>query len=153
MKKHILVVTFALALLGGCASSHPPLQETGPADSVIAPRQAVFMAADAAPEPVEGIFAMEVQATGVRSGQTYLNSERDYRDQRNLTIAITPRATQQLAQRLDADPREALKGKGILLRGAAVRTKIHFFANGRMTDKYYYQTHVNVTDAEQITVR
>lgn len=113
----------------------------------------MFLAANAAPASVDGTFSMTVQATGSQRNQTYLNSELDYRDQRNLTIAITPHAVQQLADRLGEHPRVALKGKDILVQGAAARTKTYFFANGRMTDKYYYQTHVNVNDADQITVR
>lgn len=34
-----------------------------------------------------------------------------------------------------------------------MRTKIYFFVGGVMTDKYYYQTHVNVSAADQLTVR
>jgi hypothetical protein len=51
------------------------------------------------------------------------------------------------------EPLSALKGRNILVTGAAVRTKINFFAEGRMTDKYYYQTHVNVSQAAQIVIR
>jgi len=153
MKKRIVMGLLALALLGGCASNSTPVPQADSTSSWTTPRQAIFLAADAAPAAVEGVFAMNVQATGTHSGQIYLNSELDYRDQRNLTVAITPRAAQQLAQRLGAHPIVALEGKDVLVEGSAVRTRINFVANGRMTDKYYYQTHVNVTDADQITVR
>lgn len=152
MKKQFLLVFLGLTLLAGCASTRPVPHHARSEGPWITPEQAVFLAAHAAPAGVEGTFAMKVQATGTQSRQTYLNSELDYRDQRNLTIAITPRAARQLALRLGEDPLVGLKGKDILVRGAAVRTQIHFFANGRMTEKYYYQTHVNVTNADQITV-
>lgn len=153
MKSQLFLVTLAATLLGGCASMSPPSQLEGTESPWITPYQAVLLAADAAPDSVDGIFSMTVQATGAQGNQTYLNSEFDYRDQRNLTIAITPHAAQQLAERLGEHPVVYLKGKDILVRGAAARTTIYFFANGRMTDKYYYQTHVNVNDADQITVR
>ena len=153
MKKLTLFVSLALVLLGGCASTPAPVEAVSAHESWIEPPQAVLMAADAAPAGVEGTFAMRVRATGTQRGQTYLNSEPDYRDQRNLTVAITPRAAQQLAERLGEHPLSALKDKDILVRGAAVRTKIYFYANGQMTDRYYYQTHVNVSNADQIVVR
>lgn len=148
-----LLVSLTLALLAGCASTPTSPRAADPETAWISPRQAVFMAADAAPGGVDGTFAMHVQATGTQGGMTYLNSELDYRDPRNLTVAVTPQAAAQLAQRLGGPALAALKGRDILVRGAARRTKIWFFANGRVTDKYYYQTHVNVTDAEQITLR
>jgi len=54
---------------------------------------------------------------------------------------------------LGEHPSVALKGKDILVRGKAVRTTIRLIADGRVSDKYYYQTHVNVTDPAQINVR
>jgi hypothetical protein len=119
----------------------------------LTPEQAVFAAASAAPEAVPGTFSLHVRATGAQGSHVYLNSEQDYRDQRNLTIALTTRAASQLALRLGSDPLEALMGKDILVKGSAVRTKIYLVVNGQATDKYYYQTHVNVADAGQIAVR
>ncbi|WP_157798530.1 hypothetical protein [Dyella ginsengisoli] len=95
---------------------------------------------------------MRVQSTGVQGNSTFLNSELDYRDQRNLTVALGPRTLDQLWKRLGADPLVALKGRNILVTGSAIRTKIYFFVDGEMTDKYYYQTHVNITDASELVV-
>jgi len=92
---------------------------------------------------------MTVKATG-KTDRVHLNSERDYRDQRNLSIAIEADAAAALAAILGAPPERALKGKQILVAGTARRAKIVFFAEGRPTDKYYYQTHVVVTKASQI---
>jgi len=95
---------------------------------------------------------MRVQSTGTQGDRSFLNSEMDYRDQRNLTVALTRRAAEELWERIGADPMVALKGRNILVTGSAVRTKIYFFAQGVMTDKYYYQTHVNVSNANQVVV-
>ena len=146
MKGLALSLAFALA---GCATTSP----TSTSAQWIQPVQAVQLAAAAAPRGVSGVFALRVQATGSQDGFTYLNSELDYRDQRNLTIAITPSAAQQLEEKLGAPPIAALKGKLILVSGVAVRTKIVFLADGKPTDKYYYQTHVRVTDAKQIELQ
>ncbi len=140
-------------ILAACASA----PRGGPAGtseaSWITPHQAVLLAADAAPAGADGTFSLTVRGTGSQRGQLFLNSELDYRDQRTLTVAISPVAAQQLSQRYGQDPLVYLKGRDILVSGAAVRTKVYFFVNGRMTDKYYYQTHVNVSNASQITVR
>ena len=95
---------------------------------------------------------MTVQATGTQNGRGFLNSELDYRDQRNLSVVLSPQAVQGLQERLGADPLVALQGKNILVTGSAARTRIAFIVDGVPTDKYYYQTHVNVTDASQLVI-
>jgi len=139
---HILVLL--LLIISGCEST---------STESVQPGQAVLLAAEAAPKGVPGVFVLQVQSTGEQGSFTYLNSELDYRDQRNLTVAITPAASRQLEGQLGAHPLIAFKGKRILVNGVATRTKIVFSANGKATDKYYFQTHVRVTDPAQITVQ
>lgn len=151
MRKLLLPLVLGLGALSGCASTPKPA--ASPASSAwVTPVQAILLAADAAPRRVHGTFAMRVQSTGAQGNGTFLNSEPDYRDQRNLTVALSPRAADQLWKRLGSDPLVALKGRNILVTGSAIRTKIYFFADGEMTDKYYYQTHVNITDASELVV-
>jgi hypothetical protein len=117
------------------------------------PREAIVVAADAAPRVVPGVFAMRVAATGRIGPRVYLNSEADYRDQRNLTIAIEPWAARQLARRYRGAPERALRGHAIEVRGAAHRQRIDFIVDFRRpTGLYYYQTHVTVTDPDQIRI-
>lgn len=117
------------------------------------PEQAVMLAAHAAPDGAPGTFAMVVRATAATQGRYYLNSEADYRDQRNLTLVLSPRAWGQLAHRLGGDTLEALEGRAIVVRGTAMRTRINFFfEDGRPSGKYYYQTQLRVSDAAQITL-
>ncbi len=148
MKLKGIVLSLFMGLTAGCATTQP----NDPASSWIKPVQAVQLAADAAPDGVPGTFAMRVQATGTQSGFIYLNSELDYRDQRNLTISVTADAARKLQDQLGASAMIALKGKDILVTGAATRVKIVFYADGKLTDKYYYQTHVRVSDPKQIRV-
>lgn len=138
------------ALLAGCASA--PRNAAAPQNdaSRIEPARAVQLAAAAAPLAVSGVFAVHVQASGSQHGVTYLNSERDYRDQRNLSVAIAPNVAEQLEMRYGKPPGEFFKDKDILVTGAARRVTIWFFSGGARTDKYYYQTHVRVTDLDQI---
>lgn len=150
MKRLLLPLFLGACALSGCATTPQPAAQAR--NAWITPPQAVLLAADAAPRGVHGTFSMRVQSTGTQGDQSFLNSEADYRDQRNLTVVLTRRATEELGERVGADPLVALKGRNILVTGAAIRTKIYFFVNGVMTDKYYYQTHVNVATANQVVV-
>ena len=153
MKKILPLTIATLVLLSGCVVVMPAAQRAAATDGSLTPEQSIQLAAKAAPEGVRGTFAMLVQATGTQNNRVFLNSELDYRDQRNLTISLTDRAARQLAKKLGADPLVALKGREIMVNSSAVRTKIFFVVDGRMTDKYYYQTHVNIADSDQITIQ
>ena len=114
------------------------------------PRQAVLAAADAAPRPVPGRFAFVVKAVGRQDGWLYLNSEDDYRDQRNLTVAIHPRLIATIEQRFGGPAERTLIGRAIITRGSARKVRIDLIHNGRPTGKYYFQTHVDVLEADQL---
>ena len=140
---------FALAfLLCGCASA--PTAQSG--NEVISPVQAVISAATAAPSGVRGTFEMDVRRVGRQDGNVYLDSESDYRDQRNLVIAVHPRAALGLREKFGQDIDKVAFGKRIRIYGEARRVKIVFMADGRATEDYYYQTHVDVWDSGQVVV-
>ncbi|MGN0861908.1 MAG: hypothetical protein ACI4N1_01125, partial [Stenotrophomonas koreensis] len=77
----------SLLVLAGCmVPSRPATPERW-----LDPSMAVMLAAAAGPgRGVDGVFALTVRASGSDRGQLYLNSERDYRNPRNLSIALTP---------------------------------------------------------------
>jgi hypothetical protein len=114
--------------------------------------QAVLAAADAAPRGVPGNFAMVVKRVEMVGPRLFLNSEADYRDQRNLSVAIQPYALPGLRDRLGKDLRAALVGRDIRVRGVARRIRIGIFDNRKPTGLYYYQTHVVVDSADQISI-
>ncbi|OAB58536.1 hypothetical protein AY599_08410 [Leptolyngbya valderiana BDU 20041] len=152
MKTSKASLILAALLLVGCAGSSQSTRMMGPESDWMTPRDAIFQAAEAAPGFIEGTFVLRVLASGSGNGQTYLNSELDYRDQRCLTISISPAASRALTERLGAPPGQALINEDILVRGPAQRVRIDFMADGRPSGSYYYQTHVFVTDAAQIVV-
>jgi Tfp pilus assembly protein PilF len=127
------------------------MRDTGRGET-IDPLPAVLLAADSEQDGVAGIFAFEVAATGRKDGEIFLNSEADYRDQRNLTVRFTPEGAIAFRKQQGVDPDVAFKGKRIAVVGIARREKILFFANGMPTDKFYYQTHVVVSEPWQVVV-
>ena len=139
-------IAVAIALAAGCAAA--PQAET---TSWIDPGQAVLRAAAAPLLGVTGVFALTIKATG-RTDRVHLNSERDYRDPRNLSVAVMPGAAAELEGLLKSPPEVSLRGKRILVAGTARRVRINFIVDGKPSGKYYYQTHVRVTDASQIQV-
>ena len=76
-------------------------------------------------------------------------AEKDYRDQRCLTVDLETSLVPDLEKRLGL-PLEKLKGRRIVVLGVAKRVQIFFFENGRPTRKYYYQTHVRVAYPTQV---
>lgn len=124
------------------------------ASNWIDPGMAVQLAAAAGEgRGVDGVFALNVRATGEAAGSLFLNSEKDYRDPRNLSVELRPQARTALAEQLGGDPGQALQGKPIRVRGTARLVKVVFISDGKPTDNYYYQTQVRVSDAAQIQLR
>jgi len=116
------------------------------------PSEAISKAADAAPGGVVAVYDMSVRRADLDNGTLYLNSEVDYRDQRNLTVSIPARALPRLRKALGEDLESRLKGQRILVLGKARRVRIDFTSSGRPTGKYYYQTHVLLTDPAQLQI-
>lgn len=141
MKVLAMSCTFTLA---ACASSSSGI--SAPITSV----RAVELANAAAPAGVAGSFVMDVMASEAQPTVTYLSSEVDYRDQRNLAIVISQAAVETLEAEFGAPPAEALRGRRILVEGVAERVTIGVSYNGLPTGMYYYQTQLKVTDAAQI---
>lgn len=134
-------------LLTGCASQPPSQQDAN------SPQQVISMAAEAAPQPVSTTVELQVRAVGNQHDITYLNSESDYRDQRNVSIAISPEARIKIETIFGGELSRAAIGKHILVKGVAKRVTIWFFDNnGRRSDKYYYQTQIFVSDPAQILI-
>lgn len=139
---------FLSLFLTGCATQ-VPLQK-----DALSPQQAIMMAADVAPQPVYVTVDLQVRGIGMQNGFTYLNSEKDYRDQRNVSLEITPEVLAQVEAKFGGQLAAFARGKHVLVKGPARRVTIWFFDDeGRRSDKFYYQTHVRVSDPAQIQLR
>jgi hypothetical protein len=116
----------------------------------LTPQEAVMKAAEAAPRGIYGVFELEVRRAEQVGPNFFLNSELDYRDPRNLSVAIGPKAQAELRKAHGDDLGKGLKGKKLQILGYARRVRVDFTSNGRPSGKYYYQTHVPIGDARQI---
>lgn len=123
-------------------------------DGCLTPVEAVTYASYLAPKAaVAGEFEFVVAAVGEQGGRFYLNSEQDYRDRNNLTVALSPELAARLA---DGGGLEAIRsrflGKRIAVRGIARRVRIDFTTDDELSGKYYFQVHVPVGSASQIAI-
>ncbi|MBE2211881.1 MAG: hypothetical protein IAE66_09725 [Xanthomonadaceae bacterium] len=143
MRQGMMLVLLAMCL-SGCASVER--NDRG----WIEPTEAIRAANEDPQHGVRGHFVMTVKAIGGEHEWVFLNSERDYRDQRNLTIKMRKSLVPKVERRLGV-PFDELKNRRIVVQGTARRVRILFLNDaGRPSGKYYFQTHVAVTSETQI---
>lgn len=143
-----IFAVLALATFAACSST-----ETTQGKTYLSPQDAIFAAAEAVPEGVSASFKMTVVAGGTdRDGDVFLNSEEDYRDQRCLTLAISPSVALAYQDATGTPITEGLMGETLTIDGVAQRTRIDFISDGSRTGLYYYQTHIQVNDTSQIRI-
>ena len=112
--------------------------------------EAVIGAADRSTGLI-GEFAFVVRATGWDNGKLYLNSEHDYRDPRNLSIAIEPGVAKQIVGQAAKDSQQNFVGRIVVVRGMARTTRIDLTDEAdRPSGKYYFQTQVSVGRPQQL---
>lgn len=144
MKNVVLAFIF---LLAGCTST-----TSHTTSSFSDTMEIIKAAADSAPKGVPGQYTLQIVATGSQGQYVYLNTEKDYRDQRAITVTLHPKVIAQLSARYGMPPQEYFINKAIVVNGIAQRVKIAFLSDGKPTGKYYYQTHVRVMDISQLKV-
>jgi len=132
------------------ASLNAAAQPTSQPGRIFATRDVIEAAAAAEGEPIHATIEIVVQATGSEHGVLFLNSEKDYRDPRNITVELWPSSIAELQQRFGEKLPEAMIGQRIRVAGYARRVTIWFYCQGMRTDKYYYQTHLPVADGQQV---
>lgn len=98
---------------------------------------------------VRGSFLMTVRSTGEQGPWSFLDSEADYHDQRNLTVRMPTTLVPKLEEHLGLSLQE-LENRRIVVMGTARRVRIEFTENGRSTGKYYFQTQVQVDGTSQV---
>lgn len=144
MKNVVLAFIFILA---GCTSTTSHTTSTF-SDTM----EIIRAAAESAPKGVPGQYTLQIVATGRQGQYVFLNTEKDYRDQRAITVALHPKVISELSAKYGMPPQEYFVDKTIVVDGKAQRVKIAFLSEGKRTGKYYYQTHIRVMDISQLKV-
>jgi hypothetical protein len=114
------------------------------------PEEAVMKAASAAPGFISAVFDFIVRGAAQVGPDFFLNSEEDYRDQRNISAALSPDVQRQLRNSFGDDLSKYFLGHHILVVGPAKRVQIFIGDVGKPSAKYYYQTHIAVVNPDQL---
>lgn len=140
MKYFVLVMAL---LLSACSSTNSNIADT---------MNLIALSEESAPNGVKGEFNFLIKAVGKRRGTVFLNTELDYRDRRAVSIVLSPKVVSELTKQYASTPETYFTNKHITVKGEAKREQIYFYSKGRITPKYYYQTHIDVTSIDQISV-
>jgi hypothetical protein len=140
-----IIIILIVSLVTACSSTQKNIQLTDVMNII-------KLSSERAPNSVDGEFVLYIQAIGSQGKRVYLNTELDYRDRRNLTVALSSQALNEFRIKHDKNPKEYLLNKKIRVKGKAKQVKIWFFSNGKRTEKYYYQTHIQIDSLNQIEI-
>jgi len=141
-------IFLSVLILSACSSTHETVLNSQSTDVM----RLIEQVAENAPKGVIGTFQIPIKSFGNQGRMAYLNSELDYRDQRNITLAITPKAIKELKSKYGENYQTLFINKSLKVKGMAKRVKIFFISNGKITKKYYYQTHIRIDTGTQIQV-
>jgi carbonic anhydrase len=139
-------ITVAFILSFGCSNHRNNQTSTFTTWDIIEKTEAM------APKGLKGEFLFTIKNSGKQNSIIYLNTQEDYRDRRNITIALLPSFQRAFNAKHNTDIRSYYENKTIQVKGKAERIKIWFFSQGKRTEKYYFQTHINVSDLNQIKI-
>ncbi|MBU0911302.1 MAG: hypothetical protein KKF22_02055 [Gammaproteobacteria bacterium] len=145
--KAALCYSLLLVTLTGCALQEVP----GPAKQGLTAWDAIVLSEQSAPQPVPGLFSLQIRNAAKLGSTVYLNTEFDYRDRRNISVVLTPKMLEEFAALYPGQQAETyFLGRNIVVNGAASRQTIWFMTEGEKTEKYYFQTHIPVWYTGQI---
>jgi hypothetical protein len=142
------LIILSVIVLSACSSTPQITSSSGTTDVM----SIIQQAAENTTKGVKGTFQLSIKATGVNRNIVYLNTELDYRDRRNITVAIHPKLIKAFISKYGVSPDVYFLNKNIEVKGKAKQVKIWLTSNGRRTDKYYYQIHIKVVSIDQLTI-
>jgi len=159
MKYSGALAAFLTFILTGCVSA----PEKGPEEPLVKklfspvldsayviPSQVHEMLKNPGTQFLQGKFALRVRSTGVDKKVVYLNSERDYRDPKNVSVAIHPRLLEEFKRIYGTSPGVLLEDKIIHVVGRTHRVGISVVSDGTPKKISYYQTHIRVSSLNQL---
>ena len=144
--KYLMVLS--ILILSACSSTQEVAIKSNLTDII----QLIEKAKRKHPEEVRGTFQIPIKATGIQGGVIYLNSDLDYRDPKSIAVALQASTIESFTKAYGSSPDLYLLNKTIEVLGEAKRVKIYIFQNGKKTKRYYYQTHINVTNIDKVKV-
>lgn len=144
MGRGLLLLLFP-ALLVGCAS-HPSMES-----GALIPSEAIVRAAANPGRGVQGRFEFKVANVRFEDGVVHLDSERDYHDQRCLTLDLAPAVVDTLVgQGTDVTD---VAGKHVVAHGTALMTRVLFTnQDGIPNGAYFYRTHVRIDSIDSLQI-
>lgn len=142
------LILLSMLILSGCSSTSTVNSNT----DVASVMNLIALTEENAPRGVKGTFQFPIKAAGSQNSVIFLNTETNYRDRRNISVAIHPKLIDALTIKYGVSPEIFFINKTVEVTGEAKRVKIHLAVDGRKTTKYYFQTHVRVTSLNQIKV-
>ena len=145
MKYFVLI---SILILSGCTSTPKVISDS----DITSTMNLIALTEEAAPAGIKGVFKLSIKAAGIQNSGIYLNTELDYRDRRNVSVAIHPRTVNAFIKKYGTSPDLYFINKTVEVTGEAKRMIIDFYAMGKKTEKYYFQTHINITSLDQIKV-
>ncbi len=152
LNKEVILIKYIILLLilvlSACNST--PEVTTKPTTTDIV--QLIEKADRRFPEGVRGTFQIPIKASGTIRGTVFLNSDEDYRHPENITLALSPAIIDALSTTYGSSPDKFFINKTVEVKGNVKRIKTYFYKNGKRTKKYYFQTHIKVTEVDQIRV-
>lgn len=137
-----------LLMLSGCSSTQDVARKQSSTNII----QLIEKAKRKYPEEIRGTFQIPIKATGSQGGIIYLNSDLDYRDPKSVAVALLPSTIEPFTNAYGSSPDLYFLNKTIEVIGKVKRVKIYMYKNGKRTKKYYFQTHIKVTNIEQVKV-
>ena len=143
MKRVISLVLIMSVFTSGCYQKKTA--------AYITPLSAIEKSAELAPSSISGVFEMTIKSVESKHRMEFLNSEIDNQDQRNLIVALRPNAVKELTDKFGMNPEEYFVGKRIQVKGEAKRTKEWVLYKNKNIRKYFYQTKIFVSSANQLT--
>jgi hypothetical protein len=142
------LIILSILVLSACSST-PEVALKSEATNII---QLIEQAKRRYPEAVRGTFQIPIKATGSQNGVVYLNSNLDYREPTNITLALAPSTIEAFSNTYKISPDLYFINKILEVTGKVERIRIYLYKNGKRTRKFYFQTHIRIFSINQIRV-
>ncbi|MCC2605068.1 DUF2059 domain-containing protein [Planctobacterium marinum] len=116
------------------------------------PMKAIELSEMFGPFGFDGVFQFEIKAANIHNNILYINSEKDYRDRRCLTVRLKSELVSEFINQYGENVSEALVGKSLLVKGTAKRQVIKAIGPDNEPMFPYYQTHIAVDDLSKLFI-